>query len=200
MGMVARGAGQNRTLAQVILAYDLAGPGNPDALSPEEVARTRVISSRVSHQEAAWFVERAALAPWSAVSEHACLADADPMVDGGAYDDALTLYNYFAAAAPVQVGSSKLHKVLHLKRPHLYPILDSQLRHTYRAKARMVGAQLAPCGQHSRHAYWAAIREDLLANALALRQLRKQFVEDAQLRVLAPLSDVRLLDILTWSL
>jgi len=102
---------------KTLRAYDLAGLGAPDILSREEVVRTRVIASRISHQEAAWFVERAAQAPWSAVPQHARLADADPMVAGGAYDDALALYDYFAAAAPVRVRGGKLHKVLHLKRP-----------------------------------------------------------------------------------
>jgi hypothetical protein len=100
----------------------------------------------------------------------------------------------------VRVRSGKLHKVLHLKRPHLYPILDSQLRRTYRTKAKLAGAQLARHGQPSRPAYWAAIRDDLLANALALRQLRDQLVEDPELERLAGLSDLRLLDILAWSL
>jgi Family of unknown function (DUF6308) len=185
---------------KTLRAYDLAGLGNPDILSFGEVVRTRVMASRISHREAAWFVERAALAPWSAVPEHARLADADPMVAGGAYDDALALYDHFAAATPVRVRGGKLHKVLHLKRPHLYPILDSQLRRTYRTKARMAGAQLTRNGRPSGRAYWAAIREDLLANARALCQLRDQLVEDSELRALAGLSELRLLDILAWSL
>jgi len=43
------------------------------------------------------------------------------MADEGAYDHALALYDYFASAdqpAQVRVRSGKLHKVLHLKRPH----------------------------------------------------------------------------------
>jgi hypothetical protein len=185
---------------RALRAYDLARSGAPDTVSLEDVVRTRVIASRISHKEAAWFIERAVQAPWSVVPCHARLVDADPMVVGGAYDDALALYNHFADAAPVQVRGGKIHKLLHLKRPHLYPILDSRLRHTYRAKARLASVQLAQHGRLKGSAYWAAIREDLLANASSLCQLREQFARDSELGLLVGLSDLRLLDILAWSL
>jgi hypothetical protein len=49
--------------------------------------------------------------------------------------------------------------------------------------------------------YWAAIRDDLLANAAALREVRETLsTYPDELVVLAAekLSDLRLLDILTW--
>jgi hypothetical protein len=55
------------------------------------------------------------------------LADADPDATGGDFDHAADLYWYFTSPDRIRgVGVAKLHKVLHVKRPGLYPILDKQ--------------------------------------------------------------------------
>ncbi|RSM53681.1 hypothetical protein DMB66_38400 [Actinoplanes sp. ATCC 53533] len=94
----------------------------------------------------------------------------------------------------------KVSKVLHLKRPHLFPILDSRVTRAYRKPAEEAAA-LHP-GRGHRRMYWAAVRNDVVApaNASALASLRGLLRGDADERVrqVAQLSDVRLLDILTW--
>jgi hypothetical protein len=47
--------------------------------------------------------------------------------------------------------------------------------------------------------YWAAVRSDVLANKQALHHLRTEIAADLSTSMLASLSDVRLLDILSWS-
>src|SRR5688572_25958182 len=71
--------------------YDLGGPGDSSELTHEEVARTRVISSRISRDEADWFVARSVgcTASWQSAPVEARLVDADPDIGGGLYDHAL---------------------------------------------------------------------------------------------------------------
>jgi hypothetical protein len=48
--------------------------------------------------------------------------------------------------------------------------------------------------------YWAAIRNDVIANNDALTKLRQDLVnQDALIKKLSDLSDLRLLDVLSWS-
>jgi hypothetical protein len=49
--------------------------------------------------------------------------------------------------------------------------------------------------------YWAAIRDDLIANRDCLAELRARCAQDdrEQVRRLAKLTDLRLLDILSWA-
>ncbi|WP_233625135.1 DUF6308 family protein [Actinoplanes sp. ATCC 53533] len=98
------------------------------------------------------------------------------------------------------ISLGKVSKVLHLKRPHLFPILDSRVTRAYRKPAEEAAA-LHP-GRGHRRMYWAAVRNDVVApaNASALASLRGLLRGDADERVrqVAQLSDVRLLDILTW--
>lgn len=67
-------ASRTRTLRE----YDLTGAGDPAILLPGDVARTRIIASRGTRQDGAWFLQRAEDAPWSHVSADADLACADP--------------------------------------------------------------------------------------------------------------------------
>jgi hypothetical protein len=43
--------------------YDLKDAGDPDVITLEEAARTHAVSSRLSKQQAAWFVTRSQTAP-----------------------------------------------------------------------------------------------------------------------------------------
>jgi hypothetical protein len=194
LAKLVRYSGRTRTLER----YDLLGPGQPDCLTQAEIARTRVVSSRISKREEQWLLSAAADAPWSCVQADASLAHADPAEVGGLYDDMSGLYSHFRQSAPRGLAGAKISKVLHLKRPHLYPILDSHLLRVYSTVARQQGKQ-HPVRGH-RRLYWAAVRADLLANADELQHLRGRLREqtDEQARRLDALSDLRLLDILAW--
>jgi hypothetical protein len=52
---------------------------------------------------------------------------------------------------------------------------------------------------HFRYLYWAAIRQDLVANATALAAIRRVIAQNQTYAVYAKqLSDLRLLDIVAW--
>jgi hypothetical protein len=77
--------------------------------------------------------DRASSAPWPSLE--ADLRQADPGVVGGVYDQLAALYEHFNNAAPPGIGMAKTSKVLHLKRPTAYPILDRKITSTYRHAA-----------------------------------------------------------------
>jgi len=182
--------------SETLLRYDRPGPGDPVVLTAAEVARTRLVRSRISNEEARdWFLARAEDAPWADVPVDATLADADPGVHGGLYDAAQALYLHFRARRGV--ATAKVSKVLHVKRPALYPILDSRLMRSYRTAAREAAARYPDRG--ATHLYWAAVRDDVIdpRNVASLAAIREQL--SAEGSPLAGLSDLRLLDIATWS-
>lgn len=122
--------------------YDLPGPGDPHVLTREEVVRTRAIASRISEEEADWFVNQSADAPWADVPAYLDLRVCDPSAEGAEYDAAEALYMHFFDQRPKSISIGKIHKVLHVKRPHLYPILDSRLRQLYLPLARDAASEL----------------------------------------------------------
>lgn len=184
--------------------YDLIGPGDPNVLTRYEVVRTRVIASRISEEEADWFVATAATAPWAQVAPDLDLRVCDAAVVDAEYDAAEALYMHFFGQRPKSVSIGKVHKVLHIKRPHLYPILDSRLRQLYLPLAREAASQLKQRSKRwsgTREHFWEAIRVDLVRNSESLNDVRAQLEgagDDAALA--ASLSDLRLLDLLTWPL
>jgi hypothetical protein len=184
--------------SSTLIRYDLAGQDEPFTLSRDEVRRTRKIASRISDRERDWFVERGQTAPWTQVEADADLGDADPEQEGGLYDRADALYQHFRSEAPRNVNMAKISKVLHLKRPALVPLLDSHLEREYRSLARQA-ARRYPARGYSR-LYWAAIRDDLLLNRDSIAALRSRFAKDDReaVRRLSQLTDLRVLDILTW--
>ncbi|MDO1481690.1 DUF6308 family protein [Rhodococcus ruber] len=187
--------------AVTVTRYDLPGPGPAAVITADEIARTHKVRSRISHAQRDWFIRTAVDAPWEAVPIEAQLVDADPNVNGGLYDRAEALYDHFRTAAPRHVRVAKISKVLHLKRPGLFPILDSKVMAFYRPHARAAAARYPHRG--TQKMFWAAIRDDVCANldsgALPLFRCRLAQSETEQVRRIASLTDVRLLDLLTWA-
>lgn len=114
---------------RTIVRYDLPGPGHPTTLTRDEVARTRAVYSRISEQQLSWFVERARSAPWPPAD--ADLRRAEPNIRSGLYDQLEAFYRHFENDAPSRVARSKISKVLHIKRPAAFPILDSKVADVY---------------------------------------------------------------------
>jgi len=181
---------------KTLYRYDLPGPGDPRVLTREELIRTRALRSRISNAELNWFLDRASSAPWP--SPDADLRQADPGVVGGLYDWMLTLYDHFTSAAPSGIAMAKISKVLHLKRPAAYPILDRKITSTYRHAAGQ--AALRYPGQGYKRMYWAAIRRDLITNTEsgALAALRRSLDGNGHFHDLSRVTDLRLQDMLTW--
>lgn len=185
--------------SKTVREYDLAGSGLPDVLTSQEVARTRVIASRITRAEEAWFVDRGSAAPWARVPAEADLIRANPREPEGLYSAAVALYDHFKGRR-TGVAVAKIHKVLHQKRPGLFPILDSRLMRRYRSIAAEQAMKYPGLG--CRYLYWAAVRLDVMdeSNRSALASLRPQLQESesAEVRAMARLTDLRLIDVLAW--
>lgn len=180
---------------------------SPNLITNAVVKATRSpwMGSRISNSQRDWFVDRAASAPWTAVPEEAKLIEADPVGNPASYDVAVDLYRHFFDARPRNVGVAKISKVLHLMRPHLIPILDSRLIRRYSGSAKAAAKVVCAVRPDitARYLYWEAIRRDLERNATAIATLRSVLLVSSHDQVAEAgrrLSDVRLLDICTWTL
>ena len=182
------------------LKYDL-NAGTYDEVSERLIKSTRVFSSRISKAECDWFIDHALTAPWSMINSGDCLTTADPLEMGGMYDKGVELWNHFALNRRIGIADAKISKVLHAMRPSFFPVLDSRVRKHYSDRALIVAQEIAD--QRSlKHAYWAAIRLDLIASDHALEQVRSELKLDEDELVMQwakHVSDVRLHDVLVWS-
>jgi hypothetical protein len=187
-------------------AFDYVGSGEPGNLTAQEVIRTRKISSRISNKEVAFFVDAGATAPWTEPAADLASANPDPADEGELFSEMTDLYWHFAKNAPKGVSFAKISKVLHLKLPHLFPILDSHLARSYAPAAKLLRTDYPHFGWRRRT--WIAIRNDLLEarTSGALSELRCQLRSyesgdinrQREVRLLDGLTDLRLLDILVW--
>lgn len=182
-----------KTLAK----YDFSTQADLCSIALPDVAVTRVIASRISGAQAQQIVKRAAESRHllQAIPVEARLQDADPARNDGLYDAMTALHESLQGPG---IKDSKVSKILHLKRPSLYPILDSALSKFYRQAARAAATRYPERG--FRIMAWAAIRDDLLANQQSLQELRPALAARDVLRAhrVHELSDLRLLDILAW--
>lgn len=183
---------------RTITRYDLPGPGHPTTLTRDEVARTHAVYSRISEEQLMWFVDRATSAPWPPAD--ADLRRAEPNIRDGLYDQLEAFYRHFEHDAPSRVARSKISKVLHIKRAAAFPILDSKVTDIYHEHAARA-IERYPRLKYQKAAYWVAIRDDLIANteSEALAQLRAALGHEGTLGAnLNKITDLRLLDMLTW--
>ena len=178
--------------------YDFPGSGDPHVLTSDEVWRSRAIHSRVTYAERQELPGLWLAANGADISPDARLQDADPFERGGLYDQAQAVASQFVARRGV--GYTKAYKVLHIKRPHLFPVLDARLRRLYAAAERRYSRENRDRLLDD-YSYWGVIRRDVVDNEMALRDYRERFAAgDEPLRRMASLSDVRLLDIVSWRL
>ncbi len=185
--------------------YDFGGasdrpPGVVDAVTLLDLGRMTAMNPDVTGQDAVALLEREVdPSIWTAVPRTADLADADPATDGGLFDAANRLYKSFSSITNVK--DAKTSKLLHLKRPRLYPVLDDQVKRFYRARAVAEAGRPDVAWRGYRMTYWGAIRRDLLAwrEVQAFEALREQLYQRDRPQH-ARLSDVRLLDITAWRL
>lgn len=184
--------------------FDYPPRGDFGTISLEEIKRTRYLSSRISYAHGDWFIANAANAPW--IPTDADLADADPEVRDGLFDGMSDLYRHFRENAPKGIAFAKIHKVLHVKYPAVFPLLDSRLWRSYRDTARTHKSHF-PELWDSEHR-WLAVRDDLFAarSSGAIGKLREAMTQyehsdsavQQRVREMIQLTDVRLLDILVW--
>jgi hypothetical protein len=189
---------------RTIREYDHGGSGDPDILTEAEAWRSRIINSRLTRGECTEVVRRAQSAPWASVPATADLADADASVAGGLFADTAGLYWWFTSPARIKgVAVAKVHKILHLKRPGLYPILDEQVKSLYRPSAATWVSRLGHLGGlriADSPPYWAAFRSDLVKNLDQLQACRTRMADDDDeaVRLMGTLTCLRLQDMIAW--
>lgn len=184
-----------------IRGYDLFEQDSRNAISARDVLATKHVESGIDGGNVQYFIDNSPNAPWDLVPLDAQLADADPEEEEGLYDHAEELYRHFFSGRRRGMSAAKIHKVLHMKRPHLYPLLDGRLRHIYDEMANDVSKQVQGRRGRRGRLYWAAIRLDVIDNADAFATIRDQLADRDEPESLAQhLSDVRLHDILAWEL
>jgi hypothetical protein len=196
--------GTRRTFEELHLRNDRSS----NRLSHEDVVLTRRMRSRVSEDEAEWFVERGATARWRRLPAAAELRDAEPDTEAGRILLArgFDLYRHFFEERPSGVASAKIHKVLHVNRPAFVPIVDARLRSRYAGAARqMAVAHPELVGGWLSLAHWLAIREDLELSYDGLEQVRERVMESPEWLALGRaasdidrVTDLTLLDIIAW--
>jgi len=194
-----------RSYPRTIREYDLGVRGHPYCLTADEAWRSRIINSRLTRSECQELAARAAApsCPWRDVPEDAGLSGADPAAQGGDFDQAARLYWHFTWPERIHgVRVAKVHKVLHIKRPALYPILDDKVRDLYRDSAKPWVDELVrlEVTLEDSPPYWAAIRQDVVCNEPRLDVYRHELAadDDETVALMARLTDLRLLDIAAW--
>lgn len=184
--------------AKTLDNYDFARRSDTNSLTADEIWATRIIASRVTHAERD-AIERASREwadLWLKVPAEAQIANADPRISGGLYDDMLALFERLDDIDGISWG--KASKILHFKRPHLYPILDSHLQISYKEAATAAARDYPERGNE--RMYWAAVRNDVRLNRAASQELRSALARgNPDAARMAALSDLRILDILAWA-
>ena len=193
-------AGYARDLTLTVEHFDFGPSSGPDRVGPAEIGRLIVIEP-LYHSVARELIEKGNAAPWGLVPVDATLADAGP--EGDLYWEATTLYRFFDDFD--KVGDAIASKLLHLKRPTFFPILDSKLT-TFYDPAAMLAYEASERGRRelpeADRLWWAAMHDDLADpdNQKALGAIRRDLRahEDSLVKRLAQLSSVRLIDMLIW--
>jgi hypothetical protein len=193
-----------RNYPRTIREYDLGDVGDPDVLTEAEAWRSRIINSHLTYGERDEVVKRAASAPWASVPAGADLVDADPAVPAGLFASMAKLYWAFTWPERISgVAVAKLHKILHPKRPGLYPILDERIKSLYKPCAAAWTERLRHLEgitANDSPPYWAAFRDDLVRNRDLLEDCKIRLAEDEDetVRLMAMLTCLRLQDIIAW--
>ena len=148
--------------------YDFAGTSPPDTVDACDIGR--MIGSRMvgmTSIEAAELIRLGPSAPWHAVPIDARLEDAAPNSNLLAAAEALRAH--FESIHRVKAAKST--KLLAMKRPTLYPVIDSRVVTVYNAAAAQMTGM--------RYPNFVAIRNDVLdpATNLALTTLRASLLK-----------------------
>lgn len=186
--------GYAETNSAVLRYYDgLPGPlpiggPDPDRVTLEDLARTMVLGSDLKANDIPWLLEVDADKEFKAIRASARLEDAVP--GGDLFEAAAALDEKFSGHRGF--GQAKKSKLLHLKRPYLFPISDSYIRVTYREAS--TGAD-----------FLAAVHRDLVdpGNDQDFGKLEARLATEAagsSAELLARAPRLRLLDILASQL
>lgn len=168
-------------------AFDVSDPSGPASFGESDLRLANRGGARISGAEIAAILERrrAIERALRAIAPHASLAGVATSVPW------LPLRQLFDAFADIRgVGFSKMTKALHRKRPALIPMLDSVVQKYLDDDD--LGAQ-APFAERTLGLV-RGYKRDLDRNRAAVRAVHKELA-----RRNCPLTEVRILDLLIWS-
>lgn len=144
--------------------YDLGGPNEidvDDAVSAADIGRMVFINAKLDGDDAAQLVRfnlATYLAPLSIDLRFEDI-DLDPRGSDRTY--AAMESAWTALKALPKIKNAKASKLLHLKRPNLFPIIDRDVKKVYDKAAGDAGRSVGSPVAH----YWLAIAADVRANA-----------------------------------
>jgi hypothetical protein len=160
------------------------GGTDPNRVTFEDLGRTMVIGSDLRALDIPWLLEVEAEKEFAAIPVDARLEDATPGSE--LFEAAMALDERFTGHRGI--GHAKKSKLLHLKRPYLFPVTDSFIRMTYGSAS--AGAE-----------FLTAVHNDLVnpANVRDFKLLKVRLTAEpatSSARLLAEVPTLRLLDIL----
>jgi hypothetical protein len=168
-------------------AFEVGDLSGPASFAESDLRLANRGGARIARAEIAAILERRTTIERAlgAIAPHASLAGASSSVPW------LPMGQLFDAFADIRgVGFSKMTKALHRKRQALIPILDSVVQKYLEDDD--LGAQ-APFGERAL-ALVRGYKRDLDRNRAALRAVHKELARRSY-----PISEVRILDLLIWS-
>jgi hypothetical protein len=162
-----------------VLLYDLADDPEgrvegSDVIGLGDVGRLAALGVRLTPEWVVGMLDVARLLRWERLGDEPFLEDADPEKEGGLFEAMTLVEEQLRTESGVDVRTASA--LLHLKRPHLFPLL-------------------APNAVPARS--WAAIREDMLANEQAMIELTLAIQADPELDLFTRIPNLRLYDILS---
>jgi hypothetical protein len=171
--------------------YDFAGLSAYDGVDVSDIGR--LIGSQMvgmAQSEAAALIAAGSGAPWHKVPIDARLKEAAPRTP--LFVAAVELYDYFQAVSGI--GPAKATKLLAMKRPALFAVVDSRVVELYTvAAAQQVGVS---------HQTTAAVRDDVCkpATPVGLDTLRAALLAAGTPKALrlTQLTGLRLRDVVLW--
>ena len=192
--------------------YDLGGSSPRDSITMTDLGRATLFGAFRGWKTAASLLRAAEAADWP--QDDPCWQlDAHPdatveeWISRAEVRKARDLFSSLAGGHEGGWREAATSKILHLKWPDFFPVIDGELRTLYSDQA-LTAEQRIPGSRRRRHAtttaYWMAVRQDLLqpANLEADKSTREglRAAPDRQkASLLIQLTRLRLLDALAWA-
>ena len=182
-----------REHAATIRFYDFCG--EPDEVRPAtgpisltDIGRMAIVNAELTAADVAYLLSLNDV-PWSSVPPTARLDDANPDDPDGLYVAMRSLWGKIRVKKS-GIGPAKASKLLHIKRPFAFPILDRDVTNTYTKRYRKL------------RDYWYLMRDDLLDGADDLRKMQEHLGSAKSPDVIqaSRLPALRLLDIIASQL
>lgn len=198
-----------------LVHYDCAGESPRDRLTMADIGRASLFGAFRGWKAVAKMVRAAEEAAWPEAPSDWKLGDApssSPVewLSTPEVSDARDLFSSLAGGEAGGWREAATSKLLHLKWPEFFPVIDGELRSLYGEPAMAFQRQM-PDNRRRAHAttwaYWMAVRQDLLSpqNTQAEQATRHALAagdhgpHDEKAGLLRKLTSLRMLDVLAWA-